>query len=133
MIIYPSKSDLPLTAIQFLSNSNTTFLRGMWPTDAHGVISFSSIFPGFYVDRSIHIHVQVHTNWNITRNGTVGSSRVVETGQIFFAEELEQEIMALEPYVSHTEIDRLTNDGDTIFAEVIECESADSLIERTTD
>lgn len=92
----------------------------MWPTDEHGVTSFTSVFPGFYVERSIHIHVQVYTDWNITRNGTLGSGRVVETGQIFFAEELEQEIMALEPYVSHTEIDRLTNDGDGIFAEVIQ-------------
>ncbi|CAK3935353.1 aromatic compound dioxygenase [Lecanosticta acicola] len=103
----------------FLANRQTTFLRGMWPTDEHGVTSFNSIFPGFYIERSIHIHVQVHTDWNITRNGTVGTSRVVETGQIFFAEELEREIMALEPYSSHTEIERTTNVGDGIFAQVV--------------
>ncbi|KAF2161912.1 hypothetical protein M409DRAFT_58688 [Zasmidium cellare ATCC 36951] len=102
----------------FLSNSDTTFLRGMWPTDKHGVSSFKSIFPGFYVDRSIHIHVQAYTDWTVQRNGTVDSGRVVETGQLFFAEDLSEQIMSLEPYVSHTEITRLKNSNDSIFSQV---------------
>lgn len=126
---------------QFLHTDETTWLRGMWPTDRHGATSFDTIFPGFYVSnrflntryctsvpsdqdifadvaqvgRSIHIHVQVHTNWTVTANGTLAHGRTVETGQIFFDEALEQEIMALEPYVSHTEIDRLVNDDDGIY------------------
>lgn len=46
------RQDWILIRIQFLSNSDTTFLRGMWPTDEHGVSSFKSIFPGFYVRRT---------------------------------------------------------------------------------
>ena len=102
---------------RFLHTDDTTFLRGMWPTDANGATSFSSIFPGFYIERSIHIHVQVHTNWSVIANGTISHSRVVETGQIFFDEALEAEIMALEPYVNHTQIERLKNSDDTIFYE----------------
>lgn len=30
--------------------------------------------------------------------------------------------MALEPYVSHTEIERLKNGNDSIFAQVVKCE-----------
>lgn len=115
--------DARLTPIkQFLHTDTTTWLRGMWPTDAQGATSFQSIFPGFYVDRSIHIHVQVHTDWSVTSNGTISHSRVVETGQIFIDEPLSAQIMALEPYVNHTEITRLANSGDSIYAEQIECE-----------
>lgn len=38
-----------LTIQQWLATDNTTFLRGMWPTNRQGVTSFTTIFPGFYV------------------------------------------------------------------------------------
>lgn len=40
----------------------------------------------------------------------------MSTGQIFIDEKLEQEIMALEPYASHTEIERVKNLDDGIYA-----------------
>lgn len=69
------------------------------------------------IGRTLHIHVQAHTDWNVTMNGTIGAGRTVETGQIFFEEELTQQLMAVEPYASHTEIDRLPNYIDGIFVE----------------
>lgn len=33
--------------IWFLSTDNSTWLRGMWQSDKHGVTSFTTIFPGF--------------------------------------------------------------------------------------
>jgi protocatechuate 3,4-dioxygenase beta subunit len=93
-----------------LHTGNTTFLRGMWPTDANGMMEMKTIFPGFYVERTIHIHAQVHANWVIRANGTVVSDSTISTGQMFFDEALSEEIMALEPYVSHTQINRTTND-----------------------
>lgn len=65
---------------------------------------------------SIHIHVQVHTDWTIRANGTVASSTTVSTGQVFINETLSAQLMALEPYVSHTAINRTTNDIDSIYA-----------------
>lgn len=65
---------------------------------------------------SIHIHVQVHTDWTIRANGTVASSTTVSTGQVFINETLSAQLMALEPYASHTTINRTTNDVDDIFA-----------------
>ncbi|BCR92193.1 uncharacterized protein ACHE_80093S [Aspergillus chevalieri] len=41
---------------------------------------------------------------------------IVSTGQIFIDEKLEQEIMALEPYANRTEIERLKNVDDGIYA-----------------
>lgn len=87
----------------------------MWPTNSHGAAEFKTIFPGFYIQRTVHIHVQVHTDWSLTANGRINSSRVIETGQIFMSEELTEEIMALEPYVNHTEVVRWHNDIDGIF------------------
>jgi protocatechuate 3,4-dioxygenase beta subunit len=34
---------------QALVTDDSTWLRGMWPTDANGATSFNSIVPGFYV------------------------------------------------------------------------------------
>ncbi|KAJ4295608.1 hypothetical protein N0V90_007621 [Kalmusia sp. IMI 367209] len=70
----------------------------------------------FYVERTIHIHVQAHTDWVVRGNGTISASNIRSTGQIFFDEELSQQIMALPPYAQHTEIERTTNDVDSIYS-----------------
>ncbi len=41
---------------------NEHFLRGRQITDANGVASYTSIFPGWYQGRSTHIHVHVYTD-----------------------------------------------------------------------
>ncbi|KAE8147617.1 aromatic compound dioxygenase [Aspergillus avenaceus] len=94
---------------------DTTFLRGMWPTNKEGLMEIKTIFPGFYTGRSIHIHVQVHTDWHIRSNGTLIASNTVNTGQIYFEEKLSQKIMSVEPYASHTEVKRTTNAEDMVF------------------
>ncbi|RAK86528.1 dioxygenase [Aspergillus costaricaensis CBS 115574] len=109
-----------------IHTDNQTWLRGMWPTDSNGMVEMKTIFPGqlynksfgglrFYFGRSIHIHIQVHTDWVLRDNGTLASGNTVSTGQVFFDEELEQEIMALEPYSSVTGIQRLVNGLDDTF------------------
>lgn len=100
-----------------LHTDSTTWLRSLWPTDSEGVAEFKSIFPGFYIQRAIHIHAQVHTNWSLAANGSVSTSHVANTGQLFFDEDLSEQIMALEPYVGHTQINRTTNVEDTIYPE----------------
>jgi hypothetical protein len=77
----------------------------------------------FQIGRTLHIHVQVHTNWTITKNGTIDHSRVVETGQIYFDEQLTEELMTVEPYASHTQIDRVINDDDGVFLQQVQCTS----------
>ncbi|RWA08100.1 hypothetical protein EKO27_g7015 [Xylaria grammica] len=99
-----------------LHTDNTTFLRGMWPTDAEGVMEMKTTFPGFYTGRSIHIHVQAYTEWTLHGNGTVSSGNIRSTGQLFFGETLSTQLMALEPYASHTQINRTTNAVDSIFS-----------------
>ncbi len=71
----------------------------------------------FQIQRAIHIHAQVHTNWTVRSNGTLVHGPIVSTGQIFVDEKLGAEIMALEPYASHTEIGRVKNEDDGIYTE----------------
>lgn len=59
----------------------------------------------------------VFTDWVVTSNGTVKTGNTNSIGQLYFNETVSQEIMALEPYVSHTEINRTTNDVDSVYSE----------------
>ncbi|TGJ86296.1 hypothetical protein E0Z10_g2466 [Xylaria hypoxylon] len=99
-----------------LHTDDSTFLRGMWPTNDVGVMEMKTTFPGFYVGRSIHIHVQAFTDWTLHDNGTVSSGNVVSTGQLYFGETMSAELMAIEPYSLHTQINRTTNSIDDIFS-----------------
>jgi len=36
-----------------------TFLRGVQPTNASGIAAFTTIYPGWYQGRTVHIHVKV--------------------------------------------------------------------------
>lgn len=38
------------------------FLRGRQTTDANGLVSFTSIFPGWYTGRATHIHVHIYNS-----------------------------------------------------------------------
>ena len=40
------------------SNYEETFLRGAWVTDANGVAKFTTVFPGYYTGRAVHVHCE---------------------------------------------------------------------------
>ena len=48
------------TAMQSTSYTNVHFLRGRQTTDSNGLVSFTSIFPGWYSGRVTHIHVHIY-------------------------------------------------------------------------
>ncbi|KAL1645546.1 hypothetical protein SLS58_003857 [Diplodia intermedia] len=89
-----------------LHTDDTTFLRGIWPSDADGVLEMKTVFPGFYAGRTIY------TNWTLHGNGTFPSGHVASTGQLYFDERVRRQVMAHEPYRSHTETERVANDDD---------------------
>jgi protocatechuate 3,4-dioxygenase beta subunit len=64
-----------------------TFLRGIQRTDATGLARFTTVYPGWYEGRTVHIHVQVH----------IGGS-VVHTGQLFFPDALTDAVYRRSPY-----------------------------------
>jgi protocatechuate 3,4-dioxygenase beta subunit len=83
--------------------SSRTFLRGIQRTDKNGLALFTTIYPGWYQGRAVHIHVKVH----------VGGS-VVHTGQFFFPDALTQTVYKAVPYKARGNPDT-TNARDSIF------------------
>jgi len=48
------------TGMQSANFTSVHFLRGRQTTDASGLVSFTSIFPGWYSGRAPHIHVHIY-------------------------------------------------------------------------
>ncbi|WP_433531527.1 intradiol ring-cleavage dioxygenase [Micromonospora sp. CA-263727] len=81
------------------------YLRGAQVTNADGIVEFTTIWPGWYRGRTVHIHAMVH----------VDNARVLTT-QVMFDETLNAKVYANQPYAVHTGRDTF-NDNDSIFAE----------------
>ena len=83
------------------------FLRGSQVTDANGNAQFTTIYPGWYQGRAVHIHFKIRT--------TAGSGAAYDfTSQWFFDESLTDQVHAQAPYASKGQ-GRLRNEGDGIF------------------
>lgn len=68
-----------------------TYLRGAQTTDANGIVTFTTIFPGWYTGRTVHIHLKVHID-----------KKTVLTTQLFFDDTLSDEIFStVAPYTDH--------------------------------
>lgn len=48
------------SGMQSVNFQNVDFLRGRQTSDANGLVSFTSIFPGWYSGRAPHIHVHIY-------------------------------------------------------------------------
>jgi protocatechuate 3,4-dioxygenase beta subunit len=83
--------------------ASRTFMRGIQKTDKNGLAVFTTVYPGWYRGRAVHIHVKVHAGGN-----------VVHTGQIFFADALTQQAYKSAPYAARGNPDT-TNEDDMIF------------------
>lgn len=50
------------TSMQSTNYTAVHFLRGRQTTDSNGLVTFTSIFPGWYTGRATHIHVHVYNS-----------------------------------------------------------------------
>ncbi|KAJ5092468.1 hypothetical protein NUU61_007338 [Penicillium alfredii] len=112
-------------------NLDSTFLRGVQPSDRDGVVHFESIFPGHYTGRATHIHVLTHpkNETKVLGNDTITglyTSRSSHVGQLFFDQDLISEVEKVEPYSSNTQ-ELTTNAKDSILAE--EADTIDPFME----
>ena len=48
------------TSMQSTNYTSVHFLRGRQTTDSAGLVTFTSIFPGWYTGRATHIHVHIY-------------------------------------------------------------------------
>ncbi|PWN42920.1 aromatic compound dioxygenase [Ceraceosorus guamensis] len=92
---------------------NTSFLRGIWPTNEDGVVEIYTLFPGHYSGRAVHVHYKVHANVTLNANATIQSNTLLHTGQLFISEDETQAYLQNAAYASNTGT-RTTNDEDNI-------------------
>jgi protocatechuate 3,4-dioxygenase beta subunit len=84
------------------------FLRGYQLTDSSGTVRFTTIYPGWYQGRAIHIHDKVST-FN-------GSDNTLDwTSQLYFNNSVNEQVHKQLPYSKHGPPD-MTNEQDGIYA-----------------
>lgn len=82
-----------------------TFLRGLQTTDSSGIVTFKTIYPGWYMGRATHIHLEVFV-----------SGATVKTTQIAFPEAVSSAVYRTGVYASHGQ-NSTTNSGDNVFSD----------------
>ena len=83
------------------------YLRGYVHTDANGKASITTVYPGWYQGRAVHIHFKIRTD----PAEAVGFEF---TSQLFFDDAFSAQVYAAEPYASKGTPDQ-TNESDGIF------------------
>lgn len=99
------------TTMQTVDYTNNHFLRGRQTTDANGLVTFTSIFPGWYQSRATHIHVHVYK--------ADGTSLLVT--QIAFPEGSDSAVVAVNSATSYGYTKGMTgytyNSNDNVFSD----------------
>jgi protocatechuate 3,4-dioxygenase beta subunit len=81
------------------------FLRGFQKTDANGLVTFTTIYPGWYRGRAVHIHFKVRYPSDARRTHEF-------TSQIYFDDALSDTIFTVAPYAGRGKRDtRNADDG----------------------
>ncbi len=84
------------------------FLRGYQTTDARGEARFTTIYPGSYPGRPVHVHFKVRTS--------PGEGRGHEfTSQLYFDDALSDRVLSRDPYGATDGARRTRNQDDRFF------------------
>jgi len=89
--------------------SGSNFLRGYQHTDSNGQVSLTTIYPGWYSGRSVHIHIKVRifdSSGNVTTEATT---------QLFFADSISTAVYASGSAYSRSGTRDTTNSADGIY------------------
>jgi protocatechuate 3,4-dioxygenase beta subunit len=92
-----------------LDYSTDNFLRGYQLSDSSGLVSFVTIFPGWYTGRTTHIHVRIRT---YDANGSIA---INSTTQVFFADTLASDIYSNSSYYTRSKTRDTYNANDSIY------------------
>jgi protocatechuate 3,4-dioxygenase beta subunit len=82
-------------------SASRTFMRGIQRTNAQGIATFKTVYPGWYRGRTVHIHVKVHVRGN-----------VVHTGQLYFPDAVTDAVYRRAPYASRPDRDQRNADDN---------------------
>ena len=101
------------TGMQSTNYQSVHFLRGRQTTDQSGVVTFTSIFPGWYSGRATHIHVHVYS----------ASGQSLKVTQIAFPEGTGTAVAAVNGYAKGL-TGYTPNASDNVFSDGVSLELA---------
>jgi protocatechuate 3,4-dioxygenase beta subunit len=90
-----------------VEGNSGTFLRGFQRTDAQGMASFTTIYPGWYQGRAVHIHFKIRTD-------PEAEAGFEFTSQLFFDDDLSRQVYTTGVYAQKGAQDQ-PNASDGIF------------------
>ncbi len=94
------------------------FLRGYQVTDENGLVNFTTIYPGWYMGRTVHIHMKVRTPSMVATPGAATQAAVAQTfafnTQLFFDDSLSDAVYTQAPYNGRGKR-TTTNANDMVF------------------
>jgi protocatechuate 3,4-dioxygenase beta subunit len=102
--------------VQASSNDNgadltgENFLRGYQYTDSNGKVSFTTIYPGWYSGRAVHIHIKVRVF------DTAGNVTTEATTQLFFDDSVSSAVYAANSDYSRSGTRDTMDSADSIYA-----------------
>jgi protocatechuate 3,4-dioxygenase beta subunit len=118
--IWHANSQGIYSGVKDMGTTEENFLRGYQVTDNNGTVHFTTIYPGWYEGRAIHIHDKVRT-FN-------GSEKTLEwTAQLYFNNSINEQVHEQNPYNNHGP-PQTTNEEDMIYSGA----SADGLIQKNS-
>jgi protocatechuate 3,4-dioxygenase beta subunit len=88
-----------------VNGDSHTYLRGIQRTNSKGAVRFETIYPGWYMGRTPHIHMKVFVSGN-----------EVHTGQVFMKDAVSAKVYSRGIYASRGQAD-MTNAQDSIYRE----------------
>ncbi|HET6780366.1 MAG TPA: hypothetical protein VFH09_04270 [Nitrososphaera sp.] len=95
------------SGVQQQGTSGKDFLRGNQVIDDNGTVRFTTVYPGWYEGRAIHIHVKVRT--------FEGSNETFEwTSQFYLNNSITEQVHTQPPYSDHGQPDMI-NEQDGIY------------------
>ena len=105
--IWHANSQGVYSSVKDQGTTGKKFLRGYQVTDDNGTVRFTTIYPGWYQGRAIHIHDKVRT--------FEGPEKTLEwTSQLYFNNSINEQVHTQPPYSKHGLPD-MTNEQDGIY------------------
>jgi protocatechuate 3,4-dioxygenase beta subunit len=118
--IWHANSQGVYSGVQDAGTGGKMYLRGYQLTDDNGTVRFTTVYPGWYEGRAIHIHVKVRT--------FEGSEKTLEwTSQFYLNNSISEQVHTQPPYSDHG-LPEVTNEEDMIYRGA----SSDGLVQSNT-
>jgi protocatechuate 3,4-dioxygenase beta subunit len=92
------------------ADGGQSWLRGYQNADAAGRVAFTTIYPGWYPGRAVHVHFKVRVF------APSGDEALDATSQLYFPDDASDDVLARAPYAGRAG-PRVRNEDDAIFAD----------------